>query len=317
METISQFGSDALRLGVVTSRSAGKNQAFSVDKVMAGRNFCNKLWNIARYVEDKLGDGFKYTEIEPISLVDHWIVRELNKAIFDIDKKLSHYRFAEASDIVYHTVWDNVADWYIEASKTNINPSMLAWVLDTCLKLAHPFVPFVTETIWQTMTWHNNLLITEKWPNKLGFNDISAGEFSRLKKLVVESRYVTASLPGNKKYDMLYQNDSLIADNADLIKKLAKLKSVQLVDQARGLRLAASGREAWLDISADTLYEHQTNLEVRLSEVRSLIAKLEARLSNESYVKKAPAELVEETKAQLEQEKQHAERLVHELEIIK
>ncbi len=317
METISEYGSDALRLGVVASRSAGQNQAFSINKVIAARNFCNKLWNIARYVEDKLGDGFKYSEVEPKTLADHWIIREINKAIADIDRKLESYRFAEASDTVYHTIWDNVADWYIEASKSQDNPAMLAWVLDTCLKLAHPFVPFVTETIWQTLSWHNDLLITVEWPHKVGFDDIAAAEFGRVKKLIIEARYVTAELPGNEKYDLLYQNDSLIADNAELIKRLAKLKSISAVDQARGLRLAASGREAWLDVSAETLYEHQTNLETRLVEVHANIARLESRLSNETYVQKAPIELVEESKTQLEQEKKHAERLIHELEVIK
>jgi valyl-tRNA synthetase len=194
---------------------------------------------------------------------------------------------------------------------------MLAWVLDTCLKIAHPFAPFVTETIWQTLSWHNNLLITTKWPETVAFDDIAAAEFGRLKHLITEARFVTNELPGNERYSLLYQNDSLIADNADLIKRLAKLKDVQLVDQARGLRLANSGREAWLDISAKTLSEHQTNLEVRLAEAQALIKTLKARLENENYIAKAPAELVEETKTQLEQNQALVERLIHELEILK
>jgi valyl-tRNA synthetase len=114
----------------------------------------------------------------------------------------------------------------------------------------------------------------------------------------------------------LYQQDSLIADNAALIKHLARLKDVQPTDQARGLRLAASNREAWLDVSAETMYEHQTNLEVRLAETRQFIANLEGRLSNESYVAKAPAHLVEESRAQLESKKALVERLENELAIL-
>jgi valyl-tRNA synthetase len=317
METISEYGSDALRLGLVASRSAGKNQAFSLDKVIAGRNFCNKLWNIARFIENKVGEGFRYNEITPKSLADHWIINELNKAIADIDQKLSSYRFAEASDTMYHVIWDSVADWYIESSKTESNLPMLAWVLDTSLKIAHPFAPFVTETIWQTLPWHRSLLINIEWPNKASYNDIASAEFSRLKKLVVEARYVMAELPKTEQYSLLYQNDSLIADNAELIKKLAKVKEVKHTEQPVGLRLAASGREAWLDISAETLYEHQTNLEMRLAEVRKNISALETRLANEAYIQKAPAELVEESKSQLDQEVKHAERLSHELEILK
>jgi len=317
METIAQYGSDALRLGIIANRSAGQNQAFSTDKVISGRNFCNKLWNISRYIEDKLGESAKITNPEPNSLVDNWIIKELNDAIADVSRKIESYRFAEASDTVYHVIWDSVADWYIEASKLQQNPSMLAWVLDTCLKLAHPFTPFVTETIWQTLSWHKHLLISAEWPTASVYDEIAAAEFERLKKLVIETRFVVAELPGNDKYDMLYQNDSLIADNADLIKKLSQLKGVVHVDQARGLRLSVHGREAWLDVSEKTLYEHQSNLEVRLSDVHKNIKALEDRLSNTTYVEKAPLRLVEESREQLEHKKILAERLIHELEVLR
>ena len=194
---------------------------------------------------------------------------------------------------------------------------MLAWVLDTSLKIAHPFAPFVTETIWQALPWHKKLLMTTAWPKKTEYDDIAAGEFARLTKLVNEIRFATSELPGNTRYSLLYQSDSLVADNASLIQKLAKLKDVQHVDQARGLRLAASGREAWIDISSKTLYEHQSNLETRLAETHAQIEVLETRLMNKTYISKAPANLVEESRTQLEQKKTLRERLVHELEILK
>lgn len=316
METIADFGSDALRLGIIASRSAAQNQAFSLGKVTAGRNFCNKLWNIARFVQDKLGDGYVSVAPEPQTLADHWIVRELSTAAADIERQLEHYRFAEASDTMYHAIWDSVADWYIEASKQQNNPGLLAWVLDTSLKLAHPFAPFVTETIWQTLSWHNDLLISTRWPEMGTYSDISAAQFGRLQKLIIEARYVASELPGNERYTMLYQNDALIADNLNLIQKLAKLKEIKAVDQPRGLRLAASGREAWLDISAETLYEHQTNLESRLAETHGVIETLEARLANETYISKAPAHLVEESRTQLEQKQALVERLKSQLDVL-
>lgn len=317
METIAEYGSDALRLGLLASRSPGQNQAFSIGKVVAGRNFCNKLWNIARFIEGKIGELTHIETPEPKTMADHWIIGQLNQAISDIERQAEDYRFAEASDTVYHAIWDDVADWYIEASKNDTNSSMLTWVLNTSLKLAHPFAPFVTETIWQTLPWCKDLLITSSWPEKLDYNEITAGEFNRLKHLVTEARYVMSELPGNERYIMLYQNDSLIEDNISLIKSLAKLKDIKHVDQPRGLRLANSGREAWLDISAKTLYEHQTNLEKRIAEVRQHVKSLEARLVNENYTKKAPAKLVEESKSQLEQGQALIERLVKELEVIK
>ncbi|MEI7689906.1 MAG: valine--tRNA ligase [Candidatus Saccharibacteria bacterium] len=317
MDAISEYGSDALRLGLIASRSANQNQAFSLNKVMAGRNFCNKLWNIARFIENQIGDGFEYTGAQPTTMADHWIVRQLNDAIKTTQEQIELYRFAEASETVYHAIWDDVADWYIESSKSQDSPQMLAWVLDTCLKIAHPFAPFLTETIWQTLPWYKDLLITAKWPVAAGYDDIAASEFSQLKALIGEIRFVTAELPGNKKYGLLYQDDSLVADNADMIKRLAKLSEVTATDAPRGLRLANSGRAAWLDISAETLSEHQTNLEVRLAEAHAQIKNLESRLANKSYIDKAPAKLVDETHNQLDEKKTLVERLVHELEIIK
>lgn len=316
MELISKYGSDALRLGIVAARSAAQNQAFSTSKVVAGRNFCNKLWNIARFIEGRLDEDFTLEQPQAESLADHWIVRQLNNAAEEIGEQVEKYRFAEASEKIYHTIWDDVADWYIESSKRQNNPQLLAWVLDTSLRIAHPFAPFVTETIWQTLGWNKELLIRASWPTPLEYNAISAGQFERLRSLVAEARYVTAALPGNEKYALLYQNDSLIADNSALIAHLARLEAVEPVEQARGLRLAASGREAWLDVDADTLYEHQTNLEVRLAEARQFVTTLEGRLSNPRYVEKAPAHLVEESRKQLDEKKLLVEQLARELDVL-
>jgi len=317
MEAVSEYGSDALRLGIVGNRSAGQSQAFATSKVVAGRNFCNKLWNIARFIEDKLGENYQVKTPIPSTMADHWIVSELNKTAADISQQLASYRFAEASESMYHAIWDDVADWYIESSKVENNPDMLAWVLDTSLKLAHPFAPFVTETIWQSLSWHNDLLMTTAWPQTATYDEIASAEFSRLQKLVIEARYVISELPGNERYTMLYQNDSLIADNAGLIKHLIRLKDIQEIDKARGLRLAASNREAWLDVSEETLYEHQSNLETRLAETRQFVSTLEGRLSNETYLAKAPAHLVEESRDQLEIKKALIQRLEDELEVLR
>jgi valyl-tRNA synthetase len=317
MDAISKYGSDALRLGLIANRTAGQNQAFSIERVIAGRNFCNKLWNIARFIEDKIGESYSQKNPTPKTMADHWIIRELSNAITQIGQQTETYRLAEASETMYHAIWDSVADWYIEASKTDVNPDMLAWVLDTCLKISHPFAPFVTETIWQSLPWHNDLLITTKWPSVADYDEIAAGEFDRLINLITEARFVTNELPGNERHTLLYQNDSLIADNTQIIKRMAKLADVIHVDKPRGMRLANSGREAWLDISAEVLYEHQTNLELRLAETHRQIAALKSRLDNESYVKKAPAVLVEESKTQLAEKEAIVTRLVHELEILK
>jgi valyl-tRNA synthetase len=317
MEMIAEYGSDALRLGVIASRSPGQNQAFSIDRIIAGRNFCNKLWNIARYIENKVGDNYQPQAPKVESLADHWIVSELTTAKDNISRALDTYRISEAGDSVYHAIWDSVADWYVEAAKNQDNLDLLVWVLDTSLKLAHPFAPFVTETIWQTIPWHNSLLISEQWPTMLDYNDIAAAEFKQVQQLVTEARFVATSLPGNEKYGLLYQQDSLIEDNAALITRLAKLKSIEKVDQARGIRLALTGRDAWLDVSAETLAEHQTNLEARLAQTHKELFVLSSRLANEGYIAKAPAALVEESKKQELEKQALVKRLQHELEVLK
>lgn len=319
IEIISEFGSDALRMGIISGRSPAQSQAFNRGAVIAGRNFCNKLWNIARYIENTIGTLDTAPQANPVALADHWILRQLDTARQTIDRQLDDYRFAEAVDTLYHVIWDDVADWYLEASKLDTNPAMLAYVLDVALRLAHPFAPFVTETIWQSLGWHSDtrdMAVTAAWPEDHEFNDIAAAEFDQLKTLITEARFVISELPAGKSYTLLYQDDSLVADNAQVIAKLARLKSVEHVDQPQGLRLAGSGRDAWLDIDEDTLYEHQVNLETRLATVRQTIKTLEGRLGNESYVAKAPERLVEESRTALAEAKTHAEQLQKELDVL-
>ena len=156
----------------------------------------------------------------------------------------------------------------------------------------------------------------ESWPTPEKFDPIAAEQFEQLKLLVAEGRWVIAELPGNKKYRLLYGNDSLIADNQDTIKHLMRLEAIEHTDQPRGLRLAAANREAWLDIDSETLYQHQENLEMRLAEARQKLAGLKKRLENPTYVEKAPAHLVEETREQLAEQEKIITRLVSELEVI-
>ena len=316
METVAKYGSDALRMGIIASRSAAQPQAFNTGKVVAARNFCNKLWNIARYTENLVGDRTPAASPQLQSLADHWIARQLDEAAQSLDRQIATYHFAEAGETIYHTVWDDVADWYIEASKVEQNIDMNAYVLDTMLRLTHPFAPFLTETIWQALPWHDTILASETMPDRLEYDDIAAAAFGRLKDLVSEARYVVSELPGNKRYGLLYMDDSLVADNIELVKKLARATSVEYVDQARGLRLAASGRDVWLDIDDKTLYEHQANLEKRLAEERQHIRTLESRLANDNYVAKAPPALVEESRKTLREKQELITRLQNELQVV-
>ncbi|MFZ1812287.1 MAG: valine--tRNA ligase [Candidatus Saccharimonadales bacterium] len=314
MDVLGEYGSDALRMGIVVKRSPGQNQAFSTASVIAGRNFCNKLWNMARFIEGKLGDLSDRTP-RPVTTADHWVMRQLTTAAAETGQLIDDVRYAEAVDLVYHCIWDDVADWYLEASKDSAGQGMLAWVLETCLKLAHPFAPFVTETIWTTLKFEQTLLIRSAWPIPTDYDEIAAAEFDRLRELVIETRYVASELPGGKQ-TMLYEHDSLIEDNRGLIARLAHLADVQHVDQPRGLRLAVPNREAWLDVDAETLYHHQSKLELRLVRCREDVARLQQRLANDSYVQSAPPRLVEETRSQLTDQLALEKKLIKELDVL-
>ena len=314
MEVIEEFGSDALRIGIIMNRSAGQSQAFSPATVVAGRNFCNKLWNIARFIEGK-GDDITRSQIDnsqPETIAENWIFGKLDNARAQIENHLSNYRFAEAADTIYHTVWDDLADWFIEASKQNARPEFLRNVLNITLRLAHPFAPFVTETIWTTLRNDNTTLIAQNWPDVLQYNKDSADSFDAIIDLVSEIRHILSDLP-NGKYGILYQNDGFIAENTDLIKQLANLSSIDHTDQPRGLKVPSTANEVWLDISDDMIYEHQARLELKLVDIRKQIKNLETRLDNESYVSNAPENLVNESRSQLAESKLLESKIAAEL----
>jgi valyl-tRNA synthetase len=318
MEVIASHGSDALRLGIVAARSAGQNQAFSTSKVVAGRNLCNKLWNIARFVQNKLSDDFKPSEaISAQSTIEHWIAGQLEASQRKITANLKAYRFAEAADEVYSVIWNSVADWFIEGSKLKDNPPLMAWVLETCLKLAHPFAPFVTETIWQDLNWTDSILATEAWPsqikNQVKFDPNEATQFEQVKALVSEVRFATSELPGSKYYNLLFKDDSLVSQHQDLIKALSRVHDVLEVADPRGMRLAVSHRNAWLDVEPEVLAQHESNLKARYQATKAEVQKLEARLANKGYLAKAPAHLVEQTRHELGLKKHVLKRLALEL----
>ncbi|MGI6612214.1 MAG: valine--tRNA ligase [Candidatus Nanosyncoccaceae bacterium] len=305
IEIIGKYGSDALRLGIIANRSAGQNQAFALSNVIAGRNFCNKLWNIARYVFALLPEDFKPIESKKIPLqseADHWIIDRLDRAIKQINQHISKYRFSEAGEVVYQTIWNDVADWYLEVSKKQTNHQLLAYVLDTILKIAHPFAPFITEAIWQSANWHSNeLLILQRYPEPktVSFSTEHSANFEEIRRIVEETRFLLKELPSKRKYDLVHQRNDLMINNEPIIKHLTGINDVRSVSNPSGIRISNTGHQVWLEVDAKTLYEHQANLEVRLLEARSRATNLQARLDNPNYTKKAPKHLVIETKTEL------------------
>lgn len=314
-DIMQEYGSDALRMGLIASRTAGQNQAFGRDKVVAGRNFANKLWNIARYIEGVVGEGFELQEPQLQTPADHWIIRELDAAASQVAALLEEYRFAEAFEAVYHTVWDKFADWYLEASKTTLEPSVMVWGLEMCLKLAHPFAPFVTETIWQTLDAvgkDEKLLITTAWPGRTSYDEAQANQFEQLQNIISETREVLG-IVGSRDIALLTNTSQLALENAELIRKMARVGYIQASDETSGLRLTSTHEHIWLDLDEEQIKKYTDTLQKKLTEVEKAIESIEKRLSNESYVNNAPEALVAESREELKLKNTQAEHLRHQL----
>ena len=317
VELVSKYGSDAFRMGILRGRSAGMNQAFSEQSVVAGRNLCNKLWNISRYIQgivDEVDDtGGCFTN----NMGEDWICREINNCRDQVERCMKEYRFAEAVEILYSTIWDKYADWFIESQKIYRNAPLLKKTLENILIMLHPFAPFVTEAIWQNLSWTDGMIVAQKWPSKLKFDPISAVSFEKLMSIVVEVRGTLQAIPGGKKWPLLYDNDSLIEDNSLLVKQLSGVSGISSCQgNPRGIRLALANQELYLDVPADVVAAYRDSLTERILSVGKELDALNARMMNPNYVDKAPAALVKETRDGITEKTALIERLKKELEVI-
>ncbi|HSW99349.1 MAG TPA: valine--tRNA ligase [Candidatus Saccharimonadales bacterium] len=306
MDFVEEYGADALRMGLIIGQSAGNNQPFGLPKVIGARNFCNKLWNIARYVEDAVGDRKALPEAQAKTDADHWVLLRLHETAAQMAADMDNYRFSEAYDTLYHFVWDDFADWYIEASKAEENKPLLAYTLESILKIAHPFAPFLTETIWQTLAWEEgSILAISAWPVVPGADAQRAAAFESVKEMVAEARAVMKAV-GASKTTLFYANAPLVASNAALITRLARLAGVEEKGQG-GVRLTQLSADVRLDISEAVAKKYLAKLEERMATEIEAIKRLEGRLGNASYVAHAPAAVVAQTREQLEEAQQRLE----------
>lgn len=299
LTVIAKYGTDALRMALLMGVSAGNDQNWGAGKIEANRNFCNKIWNVARYTEDVVGDEPSREGVKPVSAADHWILSKLGQAQAKISTDLDKYRFSEAYDTLYHFVWDDLADWYIEASKAQPNKPLLAYLLEAVLTLAHPFAPFLTETIWQTLAWEQDSILASREIQKvIGSDKHSAADFEEIRAIVTEVRFILNALKVSG-VTLYYTDVPFLRNNAEMIKRLARLEAVTEVQAGTGLYLTSTKHRAWLDIDTATARDYVKQLEIKRAQQESSIKQLEARLTNKNYVKNAPKNVVEQTKDQL------------------
>jgi valyl-tRNA synthetase len=340
IELVTQYGSDAFRLGIIANRSAGQNQAFSTASVIAGRNLCNKLWNIARLIQnfvdqhetanEKRGAAGKsgqpsptqhssslhHSRVTTLNMGEDWIVRELETCRHAAATYLKSYRFAEAYETLYDTIWNKYADWFLESQKLYQNVPLLKKTLEHILIMLHPFAPFTTETIWQALSWTWGLCISQNPLGKLSYDPITASEFETLQTIISEVRRALQSLPDGKKHMLTYSTDSIVAENELLIQTLTHVSSINATDDPSGLRVPVPNHELYLDIPQADLDHHRRTLESRIMGLGREIDTLNLRLDQPRYIKKAPKSLVKQTRDQLAEKQALLQKLKDELTLI-
>jgi valyl-tRNA synthetase len=234
-----------------------------------------------------------------------------------IAQDLDNYRFSEAYDKLYHFVWDDLADWYIEASKAIPNTELLSSILESVLILAHPFAPFVTETIWQTLAWQGDSILAKQLAaSPIAYDKNHAESFEQVKSIVTEARYITKALKV-RDASLVYEDDTLIEDSAPIIQQLAYLKMVRKSKKGsdeKGLYLTSTRHSCWLDIDVSKAKSYVEELVVKKAAQQRTIEQLEARLKNKNYVKNAPEKIVTQTINQVADAKELLESLSKEEE---
>jgi valyl-tRNA synthetase len=309
---IDTYGSDALRMGIVAGRTAAVNRGYDTRRVEEARNFCNKLWNVARFIEALEGADLDHHAAKPVSVADHWILIKLQQLEQGLVSDLDSYRFAEGYEKLYHFIWDELADWYLEASKEQPNVALLRRILADVLTLLHPYAPFLTETIWQTLGWEkDSLLAIREWPHILKASDKHAADFEEIKNIVSESRYIIKTLHASQ-VTMYYTDVEFLKENASTIKRMARLQDVTEVRDGTGIYLTQTKHRCWLDIDIATAQHYGEEIATKQAAAEKSIAQLSARLENKSYIDQAPKHLVQQTKDQLEEAKSQLESLKEE-----
>jgi valyl-tRNA synthetase len=292
-----KYGTDAVRLALTIGITPGNDGALSERKIEGYRNFCNKLWNVARFIMGQLPDD--YSPAAPIakSPADAWLLTKLDTAIRDVTQAVEDYRFSEAGQQIYSLLWDDFADWYIEASKVSPNHDLLLHGLQIILKLLHPIAPFVTEAVWSHYPWPTHQLITEAWPvadtTRTKSELAEVAQFEALKAVIQATRTIAAEEQLGK--PTILTTDTKLAESANLIKRLARTADVKLVKEGSGLYLGTT-TPAWIQADAGLIQARRHRLEQQKTEKLAYLKNLENRLANRKYIESAPESIVQDTR---------------------
>ena len=321
LEIIDKYGADALRFTLATGNSPGNDTRFSVEKVEASRNFANKLWNAARFVLMNLGENEPAPHIpDELALEDKWILSSFNNVVKEVTSNIDKFELGIAVSKLYDFIWDVLCDWYIEICKIRLSSddeklknnarAVLVYVLSNTLKLLHPFMPFITEEIWQTLPHDGESIMISQWPvysDELHFPNEEA-EMEKIMAAVkaVRNRRAEMNVPPSRKahISVVSSNAKLYADGEKFFVRLASASSLEASESEAGLSLDGTvsivTEDAKIFLPLAELVDleaEKKRLEKELADVEKKLMQINAKLSNEGFLAKAPAAVIEEQRA--------------------
>jgi valyl-tRNA synthetase len=313
LDWMDKYGSDALRFTLARGANPGTDVPIGEDWVQGSRNFTNKIWNATRFalMNGATVEG-ELPAPEELSATDRWILSRLNATVAEADALYDDYQFAKLSDVLFHFAWDEVFDWYVELSKTTfmaggrpaeVSGRVLGEVLDKLLRLLHPVVPFVTETLWTTLTGRESVVVAD-WPADSGFRDAAAEkEISAVQSLVTEVRRFRADQglqPGQKVPARLDLGSTGLEAHEAAVRQLLRLQP-QGEDFTATATLPVAGATVALDLSgAIDVDAERKRLAKDLAAAEKEKAQATAKLGNEAFLAKAPEPVVAKIRTRLE-----------------
>ena len=329
-----EYGTDAVRFGIMLMAPQGLDVLFSSKGLEVGRNFVNKLWNASRFIlmniDDDMSDDFSENNLK---LPELWILHRLQFAIDRINKYLNNFNFNEAAKVIYEFTWNDYCDWYIEISKTrfkkdnesytNTVKSVSKYVLKNIIILLHPYSPFVTEEIWSKLKKHNDSdLIVKDWPkieNKW-INKSLEDEMEILKSLISSIRTIRSQMnvPPNKLCKMIVQcnseQKSILNSHSLIIKSLAKIETIEMTEDSKKPSQSATAivdnMEIFIPLKGIIDFDiEKKRLQKRIKELNNHLIGANSKLKNKEFLKRAPKNIVD-------REKEKKEDMVLELEKI-
>ncbi|WP_314587110.1 valine--tRNA ligase [Paenibacillus terrigena] len=323
LEVIDQYGTDAMRYMISTSSTPGQDLRFRWERVEQARNFANKIWNASRFALMNL-EGFTVDQIDisgNLSTADRWILHRLNETARDITRLMDSYEFGETGRLLYNFIWDDLCDWYIEFAKLSLygedaeakrtTQSVLSYVLDRTQRMIHPFMPYISEEIWQHLPHEGETITLAAWPTydeKLEAPD-AVKEMNLLMDIIRAVRNVRAevNVPMSKKIELIIksadaQSDAIIRNNEGYIKRFCNTSqfeaSTDIAVPEKAMTAIVTGAELYLPLAGliDIAQEIE-RLEKEVKNLRSEVERVDKKLANEGFVAKAPAKVIEEERA--------------------